>query len=211
MRSQKPHYQHLRNKTALKHLEKDPVMKELVRKYRAPSPARKNNNNTFLDLVETITNQQLSSKAADAILARFKNVFDVRRIAPEHVLKILDQKLRKVGLSFKKIKYIKGLCLAILDKTIDIENLDKLSDQEVIKELTSIKGIGPWSAEMMLIFSLKRPDVFSVGDLGLCTAVSRLYNVDRKDKKRIEQISKAWSPYRSTACWYLWRSLKNKK
>lgn len=78
-------------------------------------------------------------------------------------------------------------------------------------KLASVKGIGLWSAEMMLIFFLKRPDVFSVGDLGLCTAVSRLYNLDRKDKKKIEELSKTWRPYRSTACWYLWRSLENKK
>ena len=210
MSSQKPHYQHLRDKPALKHLEKDPVMKELTRKYRAPSLARKNNNNIFLDLIETIINQQLSGKAADAILERFKNIFGRKRIEPRNVLEVADKSLRASGLSFPKIKYIKGLCLAILDKTVDIENLDKLSDQEATQELTSIKGIGPWSAEMMLIFSLNRPDVFSVSDLGLCTAVSRLYKIDRKDKKAIERISQNWSPYRSYACWYLWRSLENR-
>lgn len=93
---------------------------------------------------------------------------------------------------------------------MNLQSLRKLSDEEVKEKLTSIKGIGPWSAEMVLIFSLNRPDIFALGDLGLCTAVSRLYKVDHKDKKKIEIISQKWSPYRSYACWYLWRSLENK-
>ena len=202
MDPQKSHY-----KQALIHLQKDPVMRDLIGQYASPRLTR-NNSGIFLDLVETIINQQLSGKAADAILERFKKIFN-GRIKPDYVLEISDQKLREAGLSFPKIRYIKGLCEKIVNQELDIYGLSKLSDEEVIKKLTSIKGIGPWSAEMMLIFSLKRPDVFSVGDLGLCKAVSKLYRVDRKDKNKIEKISRAWIPYRSTACWYLWRSLEN--
>lgn len=196
------------HKLALKHLAKDKIIKSLIKKYNLPKFSR-GNNDIFLDLIETIINQQLSGKAADVILGRFKNIFKKEKILPEDVLGISDIELRKAGLSFQKIKYIKGLCEKIIRKELDVKSLYEISDIEVVERLTSVKGIGTWSAEMTLIFSLNRQDVFSIGDLGLCTAVSKLYNVDRKDKKAIEKISQNWSPYRSYACWYLWRSLEN--
>lgn len=197
------------HKLALKHLGKDPVIKNLIKKYSIPKlPA--GNSDIFLGLIETIINQQLSGKVADVILGRFKNIFNGEQIIAKKVINISDNNLRKVGLSFQKIKYIKGLCEKLISKELDLKNLHDMTDEEVIEKLTSVNGIGPWSAEMTLIFSLNRPDVFALGDLGLCTAVSRLYNVDRKDKKRIEKISQNWSPYRSYACWYLWRSLEDK-
>src|SRR3990167_6129716 len=178
---------------AFLHLVKDSVMRSLVKKYNPPKLYR-GNRDIFLDLIETIINQQLSGKAADAILKRFKNIFKREKIQPRDVVKISDQKLRRAGLSFGKIKYIKGLADKLIKRELNLTILDKLSDEEVVKRLTSIKGIGRWSAEMMLIFSLGRPDVFSVGDLGLCTAVARLYKVDREDKKAIEKISQKWIP-----------------
>lgn len=197
------------HKLVLRHLEKDSVIKSLIKKYSIPKLSA-GNSDIFLDLIETIINQQLSSRAADAILGRFKNIFKDKQIIAEKVINISDSNLRRIGLSFQKIKYIKGLCEKLINKELDLQSLYDMSDKEVIEKLTSIKGIGPWSAEMTLIFSLNRPDIFALGDLGLCTAVSRLYNVDRKDKKKIEIISKKWSPYRSYACLYLWRSLENK-
>lgn len=197
------------HKLALRHLEKDSVIKNLIRKYSIPKLSR-GNSDIFLDLIETIINQQLSSRVADVILGRFKNIFKDNQIIAEKVIDISDSNLRRVGLSFQKIKYIKGLCEKLINKELDLQGLYDMTDEEAKEKLTSIKGIGPWSAEMILIFSLNRPDVFALGDLGLCTAVSRLYNVDRKDKKKIEIISQKWSPYRSYACWYLWRSLENK-
>ncbi len=197
------------HKLALRHLGKDLVIKNLIKRYNTPKLSR-GNNDIFLDLIETIINQQLSSRVADVILGRFKNIFKDKQIIAEKVINISDSNLRKVGLSFQKIKYIKGLCEKLINKELDLQSLHDMSDEEVKEKLTSIKGIGPWSAEMTLIFSLNRPDVFALGDLGLCTAVSRLYNVDRRDKKKIEIISQKWSPYRSYACWYLWRSLENK-
>lgn len=194
---------------ALRHLGKDLVIKNLIKKYRAPKLSR-GSNDIFLDLIETIINQQLSSRVADVILGRFKDIFKDKQITAQKVINISDNNLRRVGLSFQKIRYIKGLCEKLINKELDLQSLHKLSDEKVKEKLTSIKGIGPWSAEMILIFSLNRADIFALGDLGLCTAVSRLYNVDRKDKKKIEIISQKWSPYRSYACWYLWRSLENK-
>lgn len=194
---------------ALRHLEKDLVIKNLIKKYGTAKLSR-GTNDIFLDLIETIVNQQLSGRVADVILGRFKNIFKDEQITAQKVINISDSNLRRVGLSFQKIKYIKGLCEKLINKELDLQSLRKLSDDKVKEKLTSIKGIGPWSAEMTLIFSLSRPDIFALGDLGLCTAVSRLYKVDRKDKKKIEIISQKWSPYRSYACWYLWRSLESR-
>lgn len=194
---------------ALRHLEKDLVIKNLIKKYSVPKLSW-GSNDIFSDLIKTIINQQLSSRVADVILGRFKNIFKDKQITAQKVINISDNNLRRVGLSFQKIKYIKGLCEKLINKELDLQSLHKLSDEAVKEKLTSISGIGPWSAEMALIFSLNRPDIFALGDLGLCTAVSRLYKVDRKDKKKIEIISQKWSPYRSYACWYLWRSLENR-
>lgn len=193
-------------KTALEHLRKDPILKKIIDTY--PIPNFERNDDLLLDILETIINQQLSSKAADTIFGKFRKLFVKKKIDAKNVLAISDEKLRKCGISFAKIHYIKGIAQATLDEQIDLKKLHDLPDDEVIKELTKLKGIGKWSAEMMLIFSLNRPDVFSCGDLGLCTAVSRLYNIDRKDLKTIERISLRWKPYRSFASWYLWRSLE---
>ncbi|MBI2028273.1 MAG: DNA-3-methyladenine glycosylase 2 family protein [Candidatus Levybacteria bacterium] len=166
----------------------------------------------FLDIVETIINQQLSDKAASTIFGRFKKLFKSHRhITHKNALNLSDELIRQAGISYSKISYIKNTARAFINNEISIEKLTPLSDEKVISELTKIKGIGRWTAEMIMMFSLKRPDIFSVSDLGLCTAVSSLYDIDRKDKKKIEEISMAWIPYRSIACRYLWRSLEKKK
>ena len=198
-------------KEALLHLEKDPVLKKLVQEYDLPSFSQwTKTDDLFATLIRAIVNQQLSGKAADTILGRFKNLYKNSFPTPLQILKTSDEKMRGCGLSYSKISYIKGLSQAVNDGSLDLEKLPILSDEEVITELTKLKGIGRWTAEMILIFSLNRPDVFSLGDLGLCTAVSKLYNVDRKNLKKIEKISLRWSPHRSIACWYLWRSLDNR-
>lgn len=204
------------NKKALAYLKKDKKLKDVIEKYDFPNWEKE--SDLFKDLIESIINQQLSGKVAATIFGRFKKLFthsvtsgqDTKFPSPKQILKIPDEKIRECGISYPKIKYIKGLCQAVVDKTLDINNLSNLKDEKVIIELTKIKGIGRWTAEMILIFSLKRADIFSVGDLGLRTAVSRLYKVDREDKIKIEKISKKWSPHRSLASWYLWRSLENR-
>lgn len=163
----------------------------------------------FEDLVSSIIGQQLSNKAADTIYSRFLKKLKVRKPKPDKILEMEDDSLRECGISYSKIKYIKGLSNAVLNKDLEMEKLSEMTDEEVVKELTKIKGIGEWTAEMFLMFSLKRPDVFSVGDLGLRNAASNLYGVDRDDRDSIEKVSLRWKPHRTSASRYLWRSLDN--
>lgn len=189
------------------HLEKDPVLKKLIERYEFP--ALKTSENLFFDIIDSIVSQQLSIKAGSTILGRFKNVFNGKAFPNAlDILSTSDEKIRGCGMSFAKIKYIKGIAKAIVQKTLDLQKLYELQDEGVIEELTKQKGIGRWTAEMILIGSLGRLDVFSVGDLGLRTAVSRLYNVKRDDLKKIESISLMWKPYRTIASRYLWKSLE---
>ncbi len=196
-------------KKAIKFLSKDSVLKEIILQYDPPV-FEDRSNDLFASLIRSIANQQLSGKAADTILGRFLNLFGNKFPKPEEILKKTDDEIRMVGFSYPKVRYIKGLASMVIKKEIDLKKLPNLKDEEVIAELIKIKGVGKWTAEMILMFSLDRPDIFSLGDLGLTTAVSRLYKIDRKNIKKIEKISMKWSPYRSIASWYLWRSLDNR-
>jgi DNA-3-methyladenine glycosylase II len=120
-----------------------------------------------------------------------------------------DDELRAVGFSYAKAKYVKDICRSVVEGEIDFESLRNLPDEDIIAELIKIKGVGRWTAEMFVMFSLGREDVFSLGDLGLRNAIAKLYGVDRDDLKKIEKISQAWKPYRSLASRYLWSSLLN--
>jgi DNA-3-methyladenine glycosylase II len=161
----------------------------------------------FIDLIESIISQQLSIKAADTIFNRFKKLFPKEKITPIYLLKLNDKKIRECGISFSKIAYIKGIAQAIVNKEIDFIKLEKLDDEEVIQELVKLKGIGIWTAEMYLMFTLGRPDVFSAGDLGLQNAMIKLYKLEKKPKKEtLIEISSKWSPYRTIASRILWRS-----
>lgn len=192
---------------AIAHLNKDKILRRVISKHSFEIVHRE--IDLFSDIVETIIGQQLSNKAADTIIRRVKTLFSTSNFEPEVILKIPDQKFRDSGTSWAKAKYIKNFSQAVVDKTVDLQTISSMSDEEVISMLVKVKGIGRWTAEMILIFSLKRPDVFSLGDLGLCTAVAKHYGVSRDDKKAIEEISQNWSPYRSLACRYLWKSLDN--
>lgn len=183
----------------------DPVILKLVDKYGEVE--WRESGDLFEELIEAIISQQLSIKASETIFNRFKNLFGKDFPQPTDVLETSDEKLRGVGISFAKIKYIKDLSKCILTGELDLSKLKKMSDEEVITELTKVKGIGRWTAEMVLIFNLRRPDVFSLGDLGLRKAVSNLYGIDIKDLKSIEEISLKWRPNRSIVCRYLWLSL----
>jgi len=162
----------------------------------------------FLDLCEAIINQQLSDKAAATIFRRFLKLFP-DAISAEKVLQIPDKDIRAVGTSWSKVKFLKSLSAAVVDKTIHLNQLEKLSDVEVIKELTKIHGIGPWTGEMFLMFSLGRPDVFSFGDVGLKRAIHKLYHFKHEPTvAQMKKMSRRWSPYRTYACRILWRSLE---
>ncbi len=197
------------------HLSNDPILKPLTQKYDLKEYWGGQQNH-FLDLIDIVTGQQLSLKAAATIYKRFLELFETstspkgdRGPTTKQILEISHEKLRGVGLSNSKANYVKNIVSAVEEGTLDLDNLSQLSDEEITKSLTSIKGLGPWSAEMFLMFSLKRPDIFSIGDLGVRTAISRLYGVDREDKTKMIEISRDWKPYRTYACRFLWASLEN--
>jgi len=154
----------------------------------------------FSSLCREIVAQQLASGAANAILERFNNLFPQKKAKPNYIVAIQARKLRESGMSWAKARYIKELAQKVTTREVVLSKLSSLSDQEAIIELTKIKGIGPWTAEMFLMFSLGREDVFSFGDLGLKKAMERLYG-----KKKPEPIVARWSPYRSWASRILWK------
>lgn len=163
----------------------------------------------FESLVGTIVAQQLSGKVARVIYQRVKALFD-QEITPNKILSTDDESLRNVGLSYQKIKYLKSLSECYLDQTIDLLHLDTMNDQEIVDMLTKIKGIGIWSAQMFLMFSLGREDVYSVLDLGLRNAVKKLLDTPELTNDEIETISENWKPYRSIVSHYLWHASDNK-
>ncbi len=191
-----------------KHLQKDKKIAILIEQF-GELPLLTHTEDLFLDIVESIVSQQLSVKASNTIWSRFKLLFGKKKITPKNVLAIDDEKIRAAGISYSKIKYMKGLASMIEKNEIDLENVKTLSNEEVLMELTRVKGIGPWTAEMILMFSLGREDVFSLGDIGLRNAIAKIYTVDRDDVQRIEKISNKWKPYRTYAARYLWKSLDN--
>lgn len=163
----------------------------------------------FYALSKSITGQQLSSKAARAIWNRILLLLQ-GSVSPEGVLSTSSSLFREAGLSESKTKYLKNLSNAVLDGHLCLNELDTLEDSEILARLTKIKGIGNWTAEMFLIFSLGRPDVFSLGDGGLQKAVIILYGINETAcKEKIAQISSKWRPFRSFASLYLWRAIDN--
>ncbi len=196
------------HKQAVEYLKKDLVMAKIIAKHQAPVWGKP--GNLFDDIVENIIGQQLSAGPTKIITKRFVGLFKTGKFpTSRQILAMPDQKIRDAGMSWAKVKYIKSLSEMVENGQLDLEKVKLLADEEVIIELTRVKGIGRWTAEMVLIFYLQRPDVFSLGDLGLRTAVSKLYKVDRNNLKKIEKISLAWKPYRSLASRYLWKSLDN--
>ncbi len=180
-------------------LSKDKYIGPLVKKYGPCGIKPTSKSRYFESLVETICSQQLSGKAAKTIFGRVKTLLGV--INFENVLNAKDQKLRDCGLSWQKVKYVKDLAIKVKNEELRINNLDKLEDEEVINELIKVKGIGRWSAEMILMFDLARPDILPKDDLGINKAIKNL-KIKQKDTEK-------WRPYRTVASWYLWRSLEN--
>lgn len=188
-------------------LATDPIMNDLLGIHELEELPT--GRDLYTSIVESIISQQLSVKASDTIYKRFLALFGGKAPQPGQILAIPDEDIRAVGISYAKIKYIKGLDEAVTTKAIDLHKLHEMSDEMVISELTKLKGIGRWTAEMLLIFSLGRADVFSMGDVGLRNAVAKLYNVDRDNLDAIGIIVAQWSPYKSYASRLLWKSLDN--
>ncbi|QLH10073.1 DNA-3-methyladenine glycosylase family protein [Candidatus Nitrosotenuis sp. DW1] len=163
--------------------------------------------NPYRSLIDSIITQQLSGAAADSISKKFQKIYQ-RYPKPVEVINTSDSKLRAAGLSKMKVDYIKDLSEKIQSKELRLRSLRDKSDEEVISHLTQVKGIGRWTAEMFLIFSLGRLDVLPVGDLGLKKGIQRLYSMpDLPEKEEIEKIAEKWRPYRTVATWYIWKSL----
>ena len=162
--------------------------------------------NPFQTLVEAIIYQQLSEASATAITKRFLKLYK-KFPTPRQVNNTTDKKLKDIGLSGTKINYIKGLSKLIIQKKIDFKKIAKLNDQQVIEELTKIKGIGNWTTQIYLMFCLQRKDVFPVGDLGIQKGIRDLFSLkELPDPKTMEKFSARWKPNRSIACWYIWKS-----
>lgn len=160
-------------------------------------------------LVGSIIYQQLAGSAARAILNRFKQLYGGRIPSPKQYLATRTAKLRKCGLSPQKISYLHDLCRRLENQSLDLRKLSTLSNQEVIKELDKVRGIGRWTAEMFLIFMLGRTDVLPVDDLGVSKAIQRLYRLRKlPTKEKFEQLAKNWGPYSSIATLYLWKSVE---
>ena len=192
--------------SAAKHLANaDPVLAKVIRAY---GPYDFELEDGYYEaLVGAIIYQQLAGKAAQAILKRFKALYHGKIPTPKQFLKTLESKLRSAGLSPQKISYLRDLCTRLENGTLDLKHLQDLTDDEVVRELDEVRGIGRWTAEMFLMFSLGRTDVLPVDDLGLQKAAQRLYGLEKlPSHDRFEELGKAWHPYRSIASIYLWRS-----
>jgi DNA-3-methyladenine glycosylase II len=163
----------------------------------------------FEALCMSIASQQLSVKAAATIFARFCDLFPNRKVSPEVVMTLTDDQIRAVGFSRPKASFIKDLAARVLDGRLDLKGLKRHPDDEVMRQLVAVKGIGRWTAEIFLMFRLGRMDIFPADDLGLMNAVHRAYGMrKRPDANKLRKMGEAWSPYRSVAAWYLWQSLK---
>ena len=198
------------NAKAVAHLKRnDPVLKVLIEGIKLRELSRDAGH--FEALVEAIVSQQLSVKAADTIFKRFVALTPGKKFpTPREILKMPVGKIRKAGLSRMKASFLKDLSKKILDRTVDFKKIDTWADEEVIEHLTAVKGIGLWTAEMFLIFSLGRADIFSYGDLGLRNAIKKVYKLKKQPTERqAEKLAAQWKPYRSLASRYLWASLDN--
>lgn len=188
-------------------IAQDPILGTVISKL--PKFTQTKSTNHFKKLIESIISQQLSEKAADTIFNRFISLFPKSIFpTPQAVLAMDTEKIRKAGISYSKISYIKDLAEKIHNKSLDFTRIHELTDIEVIDYLMKVKGIGRWTAEMFLMFGLGREDIFSYGDLGLRNAIQKLYKLKKHPTtKQAEKISQRWIPYRTWACRYLWASL----
>ena len=191
-------------------MRRDPILREAIKRIGPCGMADRQRNDHLTALVGAIVSQQLSTKAAATIFGRFAALFPDNQIPGAAAIAAVDDAmLRGVGFSGQKVGYLRDLCARIADGRLVLEELDVLPDAAVIERLTSVKGFGQWTAEMFLMFRLHRPDVLPAGDLGIVTAIQRLYRLRKPpDAKRILKIGEAWRPYRSVASWYLWQTLR---
>ncbi|MCM5527783.1 DNA-3-methyladenine glycosylase [Parasegetibacter sp. NRK P23] len=188
------------------HLHKDKKLRTIISDASPLAPGKK--KNLWLYLCASITSQQLSVKVAAVIWKRFLDLFEGKEPTPQEVLAAEPAQLRGIGLSNAKVKYVQAVAAFALEQGLEWKKLSKMENEAVINYVTTIKGVGRWTAEMMLMFALGREDVFAVDDLGIQNAMCRLYKLDAADKKQMKtdmlRISAKWTPYRTYACLHLW-------
>lgn len=190
----------------LVHLNKDRRLKKIIA--AQPLYVLNKKNNVYLHLCSSIISQQLSVKVADVIYKRFLNLYPTQKPSPQQIVSTELEVLRSVGLSNAKANYVQNVCRFFIDEKITDAKLHKMQNEELISYLTRIKGVGQWTVEMILMFTLGREDVFALDDLGIQQAMCKLYQFDSTDKKVLKQnmlqVAAKWSPYRTYACRYLW-------
>ena len=189
------------------HLSKDKKLKKLI---EAVTPYEmQKRKNICLRLCASIMSQQLSTKVADVIYKRFLDLYQGKEPTPQQILDTPAPVLRSIGLSNAKVSYVHNVARFAVEQGMDDKKLAKMNNDEVIEYLTSIKGVGRWTVEMLLMFTLGREDVFAVDDLGIQQSMIRLYKLKAENKRELREamlkISGKWSPYRTYACFYLWR------
>jgi DNA-3-methyladenine glycosylase II len=193
--------------------EADPVMARLIAEHGAVvrrDLRRDRPGDAYGALLRSIVGQQLSTKAASTIYGRMIDIFGGHAPTPEQLLAADPEEIRAAGLSRPKIAYLRDLAQHVEDGTLELDRLDELPDEEVTAQLTAIKGLGQWTADMFLMFHLRRPDVLPVGDQGIRRAVKVEYRMRKlPDPKRLEKVARPWRPHRTLACLYLWSSLDN--
>jgi len=195
-----------RHDKAIRHLKSaDPVLAAIIDRI---GPCKMEYGEpTFHSLAEAILYQQLNGKAAVTIFNRFTALAG-NPLTPEGILKLSDAQMREVGLSRQKTSYLRDLAEKTKAGLLEFERMPEMSEEDVIAHLTQVKGVGVWTAHMFLMFTLRRPDILPTGDYGVQAAIKKHYKKRKWPKPEVMQkIAKAWAPYRSIACWYLWKSL----
>ncbi len=191
----------------IEHLSQDAALRTLIRQH-GPLKLRQRKN-PGLHLCASIMSQQLSTKVADVIYGRFLELFENSNPTAEEILAIKPARLREIGLSNAKLSYVHNVARFALEHGLEAKQIKKMDNEEAIAYLTQIKGVGRWTAEMLLMFTFGREDLFAVDDLGIQTAMKKLYGIRTVDKKKLREklVRKAelWKPYRTYACMHLWR------
>jgi len=191
-------------------LKRDKKMQVLIKKFGGPDFNLK--QDYFQSLLRSIVFQQLSGKAAQTIYERFVNLIPkTTNLCPNEVLKLDKEEMRKAGLSFRKIDYLRNLADYFENNSFQKKDVEKMSDQEISKELIQIKGVGQWTVDMFLMFTLNRADILPCTDLGIQKGIMKILNMKNlPSKKEMENCSRKWRPHRTIACWYLWRMVDDK-
>ena len=188
------------------HLNKDKLLRKVIATQQPYQLIKR--KAVYLHLCSSIMSQQLSTKVAAVIFDRFLNLYKSKKPTPQQIADTPLETLRGIGLSYAKAGYVQNVCRFFIEEKITDAKLEKLSNEELIKYLSQIKGVGQWTVEMILMFTLGREDVFALDDLGIQQSIKKLYQLDHLDKKelktKMQEISEKWKPYRTYACRYLW-------